>query len=329
MPNRRRSGSETVSTVVLIDGKNFAYRYHYTHRRLSAKGFPTSVLFGGLQGLLSLSKRFPGAPMVFVWDVKGTTWRHELVGATYKSHRQGPPNPDAKIVNKQIPVFQEFLKKIGMRQFKCTGVECDDYIGILAKHIIDKNLFDEVVIFSSDKDFYQLISKRIKVLRSLDGVKPKFMTAKQVEEDFGVTVSQWTSFRALVGDPSDHIPRAVNGIGPVGAKKLLAAGACPSYSEFRDHSKAIRKEIDKLGTAWEDVHRNYKLSRIILSPTEKVFSKEIQEKLSAKLDSLTTKRFYRRKKKKTKKVFRWMSSWLVGYMMYEMWSRRKEIWSLP
>ena len=39
-------------------------------------------------------------------------------------------------------------------------------------------------------------------------------------DKYGVTVAQWTDYRALTGDASDNIPGA-KGIGPVGARKLL------------------------------------------------------------------------------------------------------------
>lgn len=67
-------------SVILVDGKNFLFRNFYPHAQLATKaGEPTGALFGVLNGLLSLAHKFPDAPIVFVWDGMGDTWRHKLM----------------------------------------------------------------------------------------------------------------------------------------------------------------------------------------------------------------------------------------------------------
>lgn len=66
--------------ICLIDAKNFMFWNHYAHPELKGpEGEPTSVLYGCMDGLLSLSKRLPDTPIVFCWDGGGSTWRHRYL----------------------------------------------------------------------------------------------------------------------------------------------------------------------------------------------------------------------------------------------------------
>ena len=67
-------------TVVLIDGKNAAYRHGMVNLNLSrSDGFPTGAIYGCLNSMLNIAKRIPDAAFVWVWDGDGETWRHKLI----------------------------------------------------------------------------------------------------------------------------------------------------------------------------------------------------------------------------------------------------------
>src|ERR1700733_13746579 len=159
--------SMNVADIVLIDGKNFAYANHWVHRFLSSKGRPTSVLFGCFNSLAAMAQRMQSTAFVFVWDGKGKTWRHRVTNGEYKGNRT-TPNPEFLPALEQIPIFQKELDAIGVRQFCIDGFEADDLIGILATTLIEKNWFRRVIIKSSDKDYYQLVTDRIGVMRKYD-----------------------------------------------------------------------------------------------------------------------------------------------------------------
>lgn len=75
--------------IVLIDGKNFAYRFAATHQMLQTSGGKnTAILYGCPTGLLGLTKKFPDTPLVWVWDGTGPTWRHKMLSrgkSTFKN----------------------------------------------------------------------------------------------------------------------------------------------------------------------------------------------------------------------------------------------------
>src|SRR5712675_1991175 len=138
-----------MNKVILIDAKNMCYRAHFSHLNLSSKGQSTSVIYGFLSILLSIKNKYP-YPMIIVWDGRGETWRHKLT-KNRKVHYKGNRKFDAtrKLVNHQADIIKEFLKSIGYITFEVAGLEADDLIGILARHLT-KSFNKEVIIHSGD-----------------------------------------------------------------------------------------------------------------------------------------------------------------------------------
>ena len=215
----------TVDTLVLVDAKNLIMRAHWVHRSLSSRGRCTSVLYGALKMIAALAKRMPGSAFVFVWDGHGTTWRHEITNGTYKGHRQGPPNEDMAPAFPQIPILRKALREAGFRDFECDCLEADDLIGILVETAVVKNLFERVVIYSTDKDFYQLATDRVGILRGYDRDTPEHvMFEDEVEQEIGIRASEWVKVKAMTGDPTDNIPKIATGLGPKTAIKMIQIG---------------------------------------------------------------------------------------------------------
>lgn len=76
---------------------------------------------------------------------------------------------------------------------------------------------------SIDRDFYQLVDSRTRVLNTARSPGRRLIEQHEIEARFGVTPAQWCDRVSLVGDPSDGI-RGVHGVGPVAAARLLANG---------------------------------------------------------------------------------------------------------
>ena len=81
-------------------------------------------------------------------------------------------------LSEQIPVLYEILKLLGYPPIIIKGVEADDVIGTLSRKF---NKFNNIKIFSGDKDFAQLVNKKVMLVNpiSLDemnsiGVKKKY-----------------------------------------------------------------------------------------------------------------------------------------------------------
>lgn len=120
----------------------------------------------------------------------------------------------------QIKEVMETLENIGFKVLKMEGQEADDIIGTLCENY--RATAKEILIFSGDKDLYQLLEKKnIKMLRGKKGVTEFVeIDSAWVKEELGIDVKQITDYMGIVGDTSDNIP-GVKGIGDKGASKLL------------------------------------------------------------------------------------------------------------
>ena len=80
-----------------------------------------------------------------------------------------------------------------------------------------------MLVATSDRDAFQLVSDRVTVLQPVKGVSELARIGPaEVRERYGVEPEQVPDFIALRGDSSDRIPGAP-GIGPKTAAKVLGA----------------------------------------------------------------------------------------------------------
>ena len=79
----------------------------------------------------------------------------------------------------------------------------------------------ETLVATSDRDLFQLASKRTTILQPVRGVSEiARIGPDEVRERYGVEPEQVPDFIALRGDPSDRLPGAA-GIGPKKAADIL------------------------------------------------------------------------------------------------------------
>ena len=143
---------------------------------------------------------------------EGATWRHQLFPA-YKGQREAPP-PE---LTSALPELYRRLEEAGLNTLSHQGYEADDVIGTLAAKASRANA--EVVIVSTDKDFYPLLElPRIKQYHPFERI---YLDATHVSQKHGVTPGQFADWLALVGDSADNIP-GVAGVGPDTATKWLS-----------------------------------------------------------------------------------------------------------
>lgn len=316
-------------TVIIIDGKNFCYRHAWTHRDLRSGRQATGMLYGCITGLLRLARLHPGAVIVICWDGEhaNLSWRHRLA-KDYKSNRNKADAPQfVKDMRSQIPLFMKFLELLGFKQFKLDKLEADDLIGILSSHV--RTMADRVLIYSTDRDFYQLIRKNVYVVRDQDKAKMcKPISRKEILKEHGVEPKDWLKYRGIVGDPGDHIMKP-KGYGPKTALKLIAAGVDVSHNHGYPHP---RSGADLLYTGiplkdWELMRLNYKLSKILKDALAKQLTSEEGKECQRFLKQIKCIQDMERTGKK-EKVYKDMLKFLALYEFEELMRRRKELWEL-
>lgn len=230
--------------ILLIDGENILHRSFHKFENLHApNGKPTGAIFGFFKSLNYLIYRFQSSKVVVVFDNGKSKWRLDLL-PEYKGHRKNI-QIDYESLHKQKRTIMKILKLLNIsyvfdkkQEFNYEG---DDYIAWI-KHVVD----DNVLIVSSDKDFCQMICKRVKIYNPNKDV---LINEKNCKEIMGYSSLECVDYLALVGDSSDDIP-GYTGIGPVKARKFL--DTWKSIGNFLNNSSNEFPGInrDTLGTLY-------------------------------------------------------------------------------
>src|SRR6185503_4443575 len=203
--------------LLLVDGSALLYRSHFAFVRnplRNSRGEITSAVFGYLNTLLPLlDERRPQFTGV-VFDTKGPTFRHREY-PEYKAHR--PPMPDE--LGRQLPIIRGVLRLLGIPIVEQEGVEADDILGTLATEAAKSGI--DVWILTSDKDFFQIVSDRIRLLGPRGhGAAVEAIDRAGVRARYGVEPEQMVDLLALMGDSVDNVP-GVPGVGEKTAMQLI------------------------------------------------------------------------------------------------------------
>lgn len=250
--------------IILVDNSNICYRSHFAHQRLAFEGQPTGTYHGLLQAIRSLRKVSPR--MIFCWDYGVPTdaplpdharcWR-SAVFPDYKANRKS--TPDHAIVRAQMPSIYKMLELIGYSSVGVPGLEADDVISCLAHELA--GVGEQILIHSSDKDLYQILSpcRRIQVL--LPGKKAgKYRTvnADDVEKEFGLSIAQWPTYLAVGGDSADNI-KPMRGMGPKTATHIVKDGIQPD-KPFKNQYITFRMQYHHLEPVWTRIQAAFQVA---------------------------------------------------------------------
>ncbi len=203
--------------LLAIDGNSIINRAFYGIKLLSTKsGLYTNGIYGFMNILLRLCEHEQPDGIAIAFDLKAPTFRHEKY-PEYKAGRKGMPDE----LRAQMPLLKKLLTLMGYKCLECEGFEADDILGTLAK-ICEQN-GDMCVIATGDRDSFQLVSDKTKVLLSATKAgKPEITeyTPQVLMEKYGVKPQQMIEIKALQGDSSDNIP-GVAGVGEKTADELI------------------------------------------------------------------------------------------------------------
>lgn len=203
--------------LTLVDGNSFMHRAFHSVTYLSnIENQPTNAITGFLKMINGIIEYNNPEKLIFVFDAKGKTFRHELFDG-YKGDR---PKTDPSL-KQQFPVIKEIIKHWGYPIVEVEGVEADDTLMTLAKKGEAEGY--TVHIATSDKDMYQGVNENIHILDTKSADKSSDAKPLGIDgtiKKFGVKPEQIVDYLALLGDKADSIP-GVEGCGEKTAVSLL------------------------------------------------------------------------------------------------------------
>jgi 5'-3' exonuclease len=201
--------------LLVMDGDSFAHRaYHALPKSMRrADGGPENALVGFTNMLLRLWQDERPRSVLVAWDTLDVpTYRHTALEA-YQSGREFDDD-----LLEQLDLLPGVVRSVGFAAAKEPGYEADDFLAAGAAH--EEAAGGTVLVATSDRDAFQLVTPMVTVLQPARGVPPTRIGPAEVRERYGVDPDQVPDFIALRGDPSDRIPGA-RGIGAKRAAELL------------------------------------------------------------------------------------------------------------
>jgi DNA polymerase-1 len=196
--------------LLAVDGDSLAHRAYHA--------LPKSIRLNAVVGFTNMLVRLweaeqPRAVLVG-WDTLDVpTYRHEAF-EPYQSGRVFEPS-----LLEQLGMLPELVVALGFAAAKAAGYEADDFLGAAVRD--EEARGGNVLVATSDRDMFQLVSERTTILAPVRGVSEiARIGPPEVRERYGVEPAQVPDFIALRGDPSDRLPGA-RGIGPKKAAEIL------------------------------------------------------------------------------------------------------------
>lgn len=189
--------------------------YHSLPPFKTSSGEVTNAIYGFIRMLFDVLLKENPEYIGIAWDRKAPTYRHEEF-KEYKAQRAAPPDD----LYPQLPRLKEILSAMDIPMLEKDGYEADDILGTISDRAKEEADL-ETYILTGDKDTFQLVNGKVKVLVPVKGISQmEIYDSNKVIEKMGVRPDQIIDYKALSGDSSDNIP-GVPGIGPKQAVELL------------------------------------------------------------------------------------------------------------
>mgnify|MGYP006267522087 CR=1 FL=1 len=242
------------SRVLLIDAMNLFIRSYAAVPSMDDEGHHIGGMVGFLKSLGLAIRTFKPTRCVVVFDGKGGSQRRRKIYPQYKANRKPPvrlnraydlttDEQEKENMKFQLVSLVEMLECLPLTIFALDNVEADDVIAYLSQLVTQEG--GKSIIYSTDKDFFQLASENVKVYNP---VKKKTFDVDVILEDYGIHPKHFYFYRALNGDSSDNI-NGVKGVGEATLKKYIPEIADSSVNidiDFIKQKYADTKKVPKV-----------------------------------------------------------------------------------
>jgi DNA polymerase-1 len=213
---------------------------------------------GGIAGFLKsigyAIKLINPTRVIVVFDGTGGSQKRRKLYPDYKKGRKTKikfnrtyeelSSSDLEQKNLQVELMRlvSYLEVLPVTVMAIDNIEADDTIAYLSEDTFkDSN----VTIMSTDKDFLQLASDRVKIWSP---VKKKIFGCKEIVDEYGITCNNFIYYRVMEGDVSDNI----TGLDGVGIKRVLQA-----YPFLGEDKQVTMQEIYNYSENYKSKYKIY------------------------------------------------------------------------
>ena len=265
-------------TALLIDGHNAFIRAYTVDPSLSTNGDPIGGVKGCLKILQKELRELSVERVIIIWDGPGGSQKRRAINSNYKVGRKPlrlSPHlnrhsenltDEEKYQNRawQMNKAMEYLNELPVVQLMVPNVEADDVIAYLANGSVLNNW--NKIIYSNDKDFFQLCSNSVRIYRPVLK-QNKMKSVDDILEEHGIHPVNFAMARAIAGDTSDNLP----GVKRVGLKtvrscfEFLKEEKSYMFSDIEQYckyTKSKKKAYENILKDIDLVKENYKIMQL-------------------------------------------------------------------
>lgn len=262
------------SKVLLIDGLNTFFRTFSTNPMMNEDGDHVGGVVGFLRSIGKVIRDENPTRVIIIFDGKGGSQKRRELQPTYKMNRKVrfrvnrqyaelmTQEEEQQSLKRQLNWLANILSVLPVTTMIYDNIEADDVIGYISKLLVKPD--EQAVIFSSDKDFIQLVSENVYVWNPLRKEK---LDIQGVINKYSIHPCNFIWYRVLDGDTSDNID-GIKGCGLKTLQKRLPLLKLDKQftldeliAEAELHSKKY-KMFDEIVKRKAVLERNYELMQL-------------------------------------------------------------------
>lgn len=270
--------------VLIIDGMNTYIRSWMIIPITNDDGEHFGGVFGFLKSIKAAVEKFRPTEVVIAWDGVHGGLRRKTLFPEYKAHRQRDWKRGAvKAFDfldeheqhdnfvMQLKRVKEYLELLPVKTIRIPYVEADDIIAIYAQQLPKTS---QVVIYSSDADFKQLVTDNIV---HYNPISKKMVSRSSFRDEVGIDPKNFVILKAALGDKSDNIP-GIHGVGnattvklfpelsgdsTISIEEIIARANTCGFTNAGEYTKAQRGKFKLFAEHADILRRNYRLMQLI------------------------------------------------------------------
>lgn len=203
------------SKVLIIDGMNTYIRTFSASPALNDNGEHVGGFYGFINTLKSIIKTISPTRVIIVFDGKGGSQKRKKIYSNYKQGRaiknklnrvlEFDIDEEQRLLKIQFVRLLEYLDCLPVTIMSYDYIEADDVIAFITRECLS----EEVVIYSNDKDYFQLINDKVSVYFP---AKNKLYTKSDIIEEYNILPENFIWHKVIIGDKSDNV-KGIHGIG--------------------------------------------------------------------------------------------------------------------
>lgn len=214
------------SQIIYVDANNLLHRVLKVNSSpilSTSQGVFTGGVYTFIRSLRYVAHKFSADRVVCVWDGLKSDRRLSLY-PEYKSNRR-PKTEEQKeaydefmtLWSQQYNILLDVLPCLGVHSLRHYKLEADDTIAYLSRKATSEG--DQVIVVTSDQDYYQLVDMNTRVYRPIQD-EMIGLNFEGVLDGLDMTPEKHLWMKAITGDPSDNI-KGVYLVGPTRASSIL------------------------------------------------------------------------------------------------------------